>query len=315
MSIGKFFILAILLPMATIYLTLTLKGQQDTIFGFGNESQQQSLNSLNFSSSTDDTPDTNSESDFYYEDGESSEIVNGESNVEDDTFESIEDLIKFKKNKANNIVNNQDDVEPIDKEIAIFQTDKKDKAETNAIIINSNTITNSGKSTSTKNITKPKVNKSSENKTKTKKVKSKRAKNNKIKTKNRNVAKIKKTKVKTKNPSKVKQNKPVKTANKKVKSKKVTFVIKKPTKQVILTNKKSVKKSAQKNKPKESNYFESAFDEGNDIDEEEDVISANESTTPISESTESVKPDESQRFSSNPCSGRSARYIARCRKK
>ena len=93
MSIGKFFILAILLPMATIYLTLALKGKNGEIIEVNND-YELSMDPKKLSSTDDEF---NMEKTEFSINDESSEVSGtSESNK---SFTSIEDMIKFKKNR------------------------------------------------------------------------------------------------------------------------------------------------------------------------------------------------------------------------
>ncbi len=317
MSIGKFFILAILLPMATIYLTLTLKGQKDNIFSFYDERQPEALNSQNLSSNNDDIESEISGANFYYEEGEESEtyddiqnetVDSAEEYEPEESFESIEEIIKFKKTKTNHIVNSEKIVEPSEKfESKVAIIDKKQNSETRSNT--SKTVTtNKNLSPVTKKSNSQKINK---NKTKISKKKSKpaRLKQNKI-------AKI--NKPTANNSTKRKKASPKKSqrvAKKPVKSSKTAFVVKQPKKQVIKPKTKlTLAAPTKKSKPVNLKFIESAFDEDDDYEEDE-IIAIGTASVKIAKPVESAKPAESERFSSNPCSGRASRYIARCRKR
>jgi hypothetical protein len=330
MSIGKFFILAILLPMATIYLTLTLKGQKDNIFSFYDERQPQSLNSLNFSSNTEDKNEV-SGSNFYYEEGELSESYNetldeiadsSDLYETEESFESIEDIIKFKKTKTNQISNNDDSVESIkknEKKVAIINKDQKlneskPTVGSNVIVVKSIDAPNSNKTvTSKKNIVpatrKTNTKKVNKNKTKITKKKIKPAKSKQNKT-----AKIKQPTINSKT-KKVKPKSPRRVAKKTVKSNKTAFIIKKPKKQIISPKTKVTRVvPAKKSKVVNIKFIEPAFDEDSDYEEDE-IIATDTVTVKNTPPVETNKQIEPERFSSDPCSGRSSRYIARCRKR
>jgi len=387
MSIGKFFILAILLPMATIYLTLTLKGKSDgyveleTDHQSFNDSQKASLSSIDETLEQDDfslsdefvnnkkTTGTNKAD---IEPSEQSESANG--------FTSIEAMIRFKKNKKNtgnrntvvkkqqtknysSILDNDESVITSDtnnlsgnnlnddnsnrdtqnklsnKSVAIVNTLNTPKI-SNSNLKPTKTLVNTTKTNKPKKLfksvlrdranEKPKkvVTKVSPERFKTRPI-TKNKTSIKPKTKVAKVNKplpVTKAKPKAKKPSVKKasikkSNTRTASANKNIKN---TQVRKKQTvfkKQTIPTVRESTARSNGNLTTFKTNNFGDVFDEDADIDLEldaeveviEDIL--DNETTPNESIAENEDEDaKPKRFSTNPCSGRSARYIARCRK-
>lgn len=379
MSIGKFFILAILLPMATIYLTLTLKGEDEN---FVELDVEQALfgESEKVSSIDDDLTPEKSESSFNDKiDEEQEKSLTTNSNIfyidkaakSNTSFASIEEIIKFKKNKRKNtepkntkpknnyssIFNDdEDEIREIKKSHA---KDKKDFKNT-AIVKKPKTSRNKPKyltkinnsvvnKTRLKLQKKPKqtakINKSTINKKrfKVRNEPKKIAKINKLKTVVNSVApgKNKITPKKLNTTKKFsfikKQRKKVTKFNKygiKFKDKKIVKSVKKQKKAAPKTEFSSNSRSArqQKSAPSDLSRFDfgDVFDEDTDIEDEfEDEINVEADsidTAPLIEKNQETevvdngvlpieKTGVKKQFAANPCSGRSARYIARCRQK
>jgi len=317
MSIGKFFILAILLPMATIYLTLTLKGQKHQIFNNDVENQPQHLNLMNFSSENDATAKELQKTYQYNDDGELIEAEELTSNSEhvgeteksgsEQTFESIEEIIQFKKNN----INANKIVELRDGEKITADDENFAKTTRNVVIINNiSTNTTSSQVTKTnKEVISNNINSRNINSGKTK-PRSTKTRNTKPRTSKKRVAKT--------NASAIAKIKPKSQTRRHAKPSKTTFVTKKPAKKTVFRKTRPIRKAPKIVQVVETDQYESVFDEDNILDDEGNIASTETTVTSVVTSIEEITDEEPaekpERFSSDPCSGRSARYIARCRK-
>jgi len=338
MSIGKFFILAILLPMATIYLTLSLKGERNEFVDvehhtFSNDENQDLKNDEDIEKTEYSLIDK----------ADDDELLESEKN-----YSSIEEMIRVKKNKrrTKTVVSrnyskilNDDDIkyssssivskkfnnnEVRDRKIAIKKT-LASKAKIIPTTITTLPIKEKTKlkPTQVSVINKPVITKKITIKVKKIKIVATKKETIKIKKNKKKFVAIKNKKVKTK----IIISKKI--AIRKIVTKKKVAAVKAPSKQVKARSKTrpSVFKKQVITKPitatkDQSNavstlnnqYFGDLFDD--ESDNEIGSAEIDEPKTDVEQAqVDTVESDTPKRFSSNPCSGRSARYIARCRKK
>jgi len=321
MNIWKYFTLAILLPMVTIYITLVLKEQFDQVIEVEVNDNLYDTYPENYSSTENDfsleEPERSLNDNDVSDDKESSEIK--------ESFNSIEEKIKSKQIKYSDNPNYNDlfanDIgAPKETENNLI-TDKKIVTDTKVVNKNKTKVKKSNEISTPETTVKIDKNKQRiKSKTIVKKIKfvpakvatqpsnnknKQRINSNKIsKVKKPNISNVKSTKKSTSSIKKTnKENKPII-------QKRIVF-----KKQVILKPKKPETKQ-NRSLSEFNNNISDVFDEDLDNDDyENDITSSVPELVNPEENETNENTEKPKRFTSNPCTGRSSRYIARCRKK
>jgi len=321
MNIWKYFTLAILLPMVTIYITLVLKEQFDQVIEVEVNDNLYDTYPENYSSTENDfsleEPERSLNDNDVSDDKESSEIK--------ESFNSIEEKIKSKQIKYSDNPNYNDlfanDIgAPKETENNLI-TDKKIVTDTKVVNKNKTKVKKSNEISTPETTVKIDKNKQRiKSKKIVKKIKfvpakvatqpsnnknKQRINSNKIsKVKKPNISNVKSTKKSTSNIKKTnKENKPTI-------QKRIVF-----KKQVILKPKKPETKQ-NRSLSEFNNNISDVFDEDLDNDDyENDITSSVPELVNPEENETNENTEKPKRFTSNPCTGRSSRYIARCRKK
>ncbi|MFV1983917.1 MAG: hypothetical protein ACC657_10300 [Thiohalomonadales bacterium] len=321
MNIWKYFTLAILLPMVTIYITLALKDQFDQVIEVEVDDNLYDTYPENYSSRENDfsleEPEHSLNDNDVYDDKESSEIK--------ESYNSIEEKIKSKQIKYSDNPDYNDlfenDVETPKETENNLITDKKIVTDTKVVNKNKSKVKKSNEISTSETAVKNNNNKQRIKPKKiAKKIKFVPAKvatqpnnKNKPRVKPNKISKVKKTNIPNAKSTK-KSTSSIKKTNKENKptiQKRIVF-----KKQVIVKPKKSKSKQSSSVSEFKNNNISDVFDEGLENDDYENDLTTSVPEVVNPEEIESNENTEKpKRFTSNPCSGRSSRYIARCRKK